>query len=50
MSKSTIDLKQLSIQSSFPNSQKRYVTGSRSDIRVPFREISQHPTVTDSGE
>jgi phosphomethylpyrimidine synthase len=28
-----------------PNSRKIYVTGSRPDIRVPMREISQTPTV-----
>jgi len=28
----------------FPNSRKIYVTGSRPDIRVPMREIVQHPT------
>jgi len=27
-----------------PNSKKVYVTGSRPDIRVPMREISQTPT------
>jgi phosphomethylpyrimidine synthase len=29
---------------SFPNSQKIYIQGSRDDIRVPMREISQSPT------
>ena len=33
----------------FPNAKKIYVTGSRSDLRVPFREISQHPTPTPDG-
>jgi phosphomethylpyrimidine synthase len=28
----------------FPASTKRYVTGSRPDIRVPMREIAQTPT------
>ena len=28
----------------FPNSRKVYVEGSRPDIRVPMREISQSPT------
>ena len=28
----------------FPASRKVYVTGSRPDIRVPMREISQHDT------
>lgn len=31
-------------QSSFPNSRKIYVTGSRKDIRVPMREIHLSPT------
>ena len=30
-----------------PNSQKIYVTGSRPDIRVPMRKISQSDTPTD---
>jgi len=30
---------------SFPNSQKIYIQGSRTDIRVPMREISQSPTL-----
>ncbi len=34
----------------FPNSRKYYVTGSRLDIRVPMREISQTPTQTETGE
>src|SRR5690554_412445 len=32
-----------------PNSRKIYVTGSRSDIRVPMREISLADTQTDKG-
>jgi phosphomethylpyrimidine synthase len=31
-----------------PNSRKVYVTGSRADIRVPFREISQSPTADEA--
>ena len=34
----------------FPNSHKVYVTGSRPDIRVPMREISQNPTITEQGK
>ena len=34
----------------FPASRKVYVTGSRPDIRVPMREISQTATVTQRGE
>ncbi|KXX65408.1 phosphomethylpyrimidine synthase ThiC [Marichromatium gracile] len=33
----------------FPNSRKVYVTGSRPDLRVPMREVTQSPTLT-SGE
>ena len=32
-----------------PNSRKVYVTGSRPDIRVPMREISQSETPTNMG-
>lgn len=33
----------------FPAATKRYVTGSRPDIRVPMREIAQTPTQTAQG-
>jgi len=33
----------------FPNSKKVYIEGSRSDIRVPMREISLSPTTTTEG-
>lgn len=33
----------------FPQSRRIYVEGSRPDIRVPFREIQQHPTLSRSG-
>ncbi len=33
----------------FPNSRKVYVAGSRSDLKVPMREISLTPTETESG-
>jgi len=33
---------------SFPNSQKIYIQGSRDDIQVPMREISQSPTLVGS--
>ncbi|MGB5831200.1 MAG: phosphomethylpyrimidine synthase ThiC [Thiohalocapsa sp.] len=33
----------------FPESQKRYVIGSRPDIRVPMREVAQQPTQTAAG-
>ena len=32
-----------------PNSEKIYVTGSRADIQVPMRKISQSETPTDMG-
>ncbi len=32
----------------FPNSRKIYVQGSRDDLRVPMREISQSPTLTNN--
>jgi len=34
---------------SFPNSQKVYIQGSRTDMRVPMREIVQSPTPTKHG-
>src|SRR5574344_2804078 len=33
----------------FPNSRKIYVEGSRPDIRVPMREITLSPTITEQG-
>ncbi|MDQ6966396.1 MAG: hypothetical protein Q9M23_05690, partial [Mariprofundaceae bacterium] len=33
----------------FPNSAKVYIEGSRPDIRVPMRQISQSPTQTSAG-
>ena len=33
----------------FANSRKIHVQGSRGDIRVPMREISQSPTLTNNG-
>ena len=38
-----------SVTAPFPASQKIFVTGSRPDIRVPMREVSQTPTRTDRG-
>ena len=34
----------------FPNARKIYQTGSRPDIRVPFREIAQHATPDIDGD
>ncbi|MBA4534453.1 MULTISPECIES: phosphomethylpyrimidine synthase ThiC [Brevibacillus] len=39
----------LSTPSFFPASRKRYVTGSRPDLLVPFREIMLSPTVDQQG-
>jgi phosphomethylpyrimidine synthase len=39
------DLAQKITTAPFPNSSKVYITGSRDDIRVPFREISQTDTL-----
>ncbi|MFB6364547.1 phosphomethylpyrimidine synthase ThiC [Paenibacillus elgii] len=36
--------------SGFPGSRKVYIQGSRSDIRVPMREIALSPTVSSEGE
>jgi len=33
----------------YPNSRKVYLPGSRPDLRVPLREISQYPTPTEQG-
>jgi len=37
-------------QKCFPNSHKIYIEGSRSDIRVPMREVALSPTRTFAGE
>lgn len=39
----------LGIQFAYPNSQKIYLSGSRADMRVPCREISQDDTVIATG-
>ena len=41
--------KSLSLHIPFPNSQRKYLTGSTNNMRVPYREISQADTVTDNG-
>ena len=38
------------VMNPFPASKKVYVEGSQPDIRVPYREIEQTPTVTPRGE
>ncbi|EIT85684.1 phosphomethylpyrimidine synthase ThiC [Fictibacillus macauensis ZFHKF-1] len=40
----------LPLQKSFPNSEKRYLKGSRSDILVPIRAIHQSSTESENGE
>ena len=40
--------KSLSLHIPFPNSQRKYLSGS-TNMRVPYREISQTDTVTDNG-
>ncbi len=40
---------ELGISFAYPNSQKIYIQGSRADIRVPLREISQDDTVSSRG-
>ncbi|GLR64504.1 phosphomethylpyrimidine synthase ThiC [Marinospirillum insulare] len=47
--KETAQVDSASVQP-LPNSRKVYLEGSRPDIRVPFRSISQAVTATDSGE
>ncbi|MGD8587211.1 MAG: phosphomethylpyrimidine synthase ThiC [Chromatiales bacterium] len=39
----------LEVTRPFPQSQKIYVAGSRADIRVPMREVSQDPTAASFG-
>lgn len=46
----TLNEKDMAIFSNFPGSKKVYVNGSRSDIRVPMREIQLSPTTGTFGE
>jgi phosphomethylpyrimidine synthase len=39
-----------SLETPLPNSQRVYIAGSQTDIRVPFREISQHVTKSFNGQ
>jgi phosphomethylpyrimidine synthase len=50
MSTNSLNEQNISIMSSFPGSKKVYVTGSRSDIKVPMREIELSPTTGAFGE
>jgi phosphomethylpyrimidine synthase len=44
MQESSKQLAPLSLPKTFPSSQKKYLAGSRSDLRVPYREITLSPT------
>ncbi|SDZ46167.1 phosphomethylpyrimidine synthase [Evansella caseinilytica] len=44
-SKKELDLTAITFKSSFPGSKKIFLQGKREDIKVPFREIAQSPTV-----
>src|SRR5262245_60988408 len=41
---------QSSLETQLPNSQRIYITGTQSDLRVPFREISQNVTKGFNGQ
>ncbi|OMP67171.1 phosphomethylpyrimidine synthase ThiC [Domibacillus epiphyticus] len=44
-----LESEKIELQSQFPASEKVYVEGSRSDVRVPFRKIKLGDTQTDAG-
>jgi len=44
MSETTATIETLRLPAAFPASTKRYLTGSRADLRVPYREIALSPT------
>ncbi|WEG12138.1 phosphomethylpyrimidine synthase ThiC [Pullulanibacillus sp. KACC 23026] len=46
----SLNEKSISIMSQFPGSKKVYVEGSRTDIKVPMREIELSPTTGSFGE
>ncbi|MBZ5753219.1 phosphomethylpyrimidine synthase ThiC [Metabacillus rhizolycopersici] len=50
MSTPSLNEQSISIMSNFSGSKKVYVTGSRSDIKVPMREIELSPTTGAFGE
>lgn len=50
MTASSLNQKSISIMSSFTGSKKVYVEGSRTDIKVPVREIELSPTAGTFGE
>lgn len=39
----------IQLQFAYPHSRRSYIVGSRPDIRVPYREILQDPTITAKG-
>ena len=45
----TTEHRDVSAPRPYPQSRKRYVTGTRPDVRVAMREVAQHPTMTDDG-
>jgi len=49
MKESTTETTLADARQPFPNSRKVYIEGSRTDIRVPMREISLTPTTTSHG-
>ncbi|MGG3449474.1 MULTISPECIES: phosphomethylpyrimidine synthase ThiC [Bacillaceae] len=44
-----LESEKIELQSQFPASEKVYVEGTRSDVRVPFRKIELSDTATDAG-
>ena len=50
MSKENVLPTAVSLPVAFPGSKKVYLAGSRADIQVPVREITQEPTISSRGE
>jgi phosphomethylpyrimidine synthase len=49
MPQSSSDLHTIALPAHYPASSKQYISGSRSDLRVPYRLIEQTPTLTAEG-
>ncbi|MFP5268330.1 MAG: phosphomethylpyrimidine synthase ThiC [Acidobacteriota bacterium] len=49
MPQTATQIARLSLPKPFPASQKRYIQGTRADLRVPYREISLSPTLHSQG-
>lgn len=49
MQQSSDTLDTLHLPTPYPESRKRYIVGSRSDLRVPYREVSQSDTHLSNG-